>query len=203
MPDGDRFPHLKPRYNTVYKQVCQGQLEPQTIARNIVTVLRKDIQDAHETPIQAIKCISAQHSLILLRLRSGIAVDWCEAIQQLADTARTVTSKSMRSLVERAGNENLDELHKGDNCGDMHTNLILRFLLHLYSANFADCLPMIPQHFDNATPEAISAQLETIQPYVEAELARFAEEISRKGSDAKLHLSRRNMQPINLDAVVA
>ena len=202
MPDGICVPHLKPRYNTVYKQVCQGQLEPQTIARNIVAVLRKDIRDADETPVQAIKHISAQHSLVLLRLYSGIVVDWCEVMQQLEDAARVVNSKSMRSLVSRAGNENLDELRGGGSSGDTHTNLLLKFLLHLYSANFADCLPMIPQHFDNATPESVSAQLETIQPYIEEELARFAEEISRKGSDAKLCLSRRKKQPINLNEVV-
>lgn len=202
MPDGDRFPHLKPRYTAAYKQVCQGQLDAQTIARNIVTVLRKDIRDAGAESIQAINLIAMQHSLVLLRLYSGIVVDWCEARQQLENSARTVTSKSMRSLVVRAGNENLDELHEGGSSSDMHTNLLLKFLLHLYSTNFADCLPMIPLHFDNATPESVSAQLETIQPHVEAELARFAKGISQKGSDAKLHLSRRNKQPINLNEVV-
>jgi hypothetical protein len=205
MPDGDRFGRLRPRYNQVYKQICEGHFSPEQLARELLAPERfqKEINECGEAPYMIAKQATEHISAILLRLIVGMSIDWNDAQEQLETAARgIICSNAVRELTLKACMETLCDMQHGGLAGDLQETIVHRFFIDLFEAKFADCLPLIPEHFDGVSDEFVRGRLEEMRPFVIDELAQFAKQKCEKGAGASLRRSRISKQPIDLDMAV-
>ncbi|MBP1466280.1 hypothetical protein EYB53_011240 [Candidatus Chloroploca sp. M-50] len=59
MPDGDRVhPGLTRPYQKVYKQLCEGQFNEESLAEGVVETLKRQLQQGGDVPAQMIAQIA-------------------------------------------------------------------------------------------------------------------------------------------------
>ena len=103
MPDGDIVhKRLAPKYQEIYKQICDGQFGGDDLAGKVVPAVWKDIQNGGDEPIWLLADVAKQCQQILDR-RMFERVDWQKEFAQIDELAISIyASQRLKTLAVEA-----------------------------------------------------------------------------------------------------
>jgi hypothetical protein len=138
MPDGDRVhPRLPRPYQKVYKQVCEGRFNSESLAAEVVQIVKHQLQQGGDEPAHLVAQIASRLTTIpkepLLR---GI-VDWpakSREIEQMIAQARV--PKRIGEHIAEASKELLYDIRTGETISKTNVQLMERMLNRFYRAEF-------------------------------------------------------------------
>ena len=104
MPDGDIVHKgLAWKYQKAYKQICDGQFGGDGLAREVVPVVWKDIQNGGDKPIQLLAEVAKQCQQILDRQRMFGQIDWQKEFAQIDELAQPIyAERRLKTLAVEA-----------------------------------------------------------------------------------------------------
>jgi hypothetical protein len=192
MPDGDIIhPTLSPRYYGIYEQVCEGHYDEDTLAREALKCIKKDLKDFGDGPIRLIEQEVGIFEQIAIQLQQGKDVDWVLERRKIKGLAQGADGeKRALAYVIKACEQQLRDIqiarHYGTSSFHFQLDIIKRYLLNNYN---------------QADKEYVLTRLADMRPSVIKGLGYLAEQIARRNDVHFLRLPRRpqHMRMIDLN----
>lgn len=193
MPDGDKVhARLAYRYQQSYIQLCEGRLTDEVIARNVSRVVRKDLQDYGDGPLDLL----ANVAMLLARIQDRPLFidteDWAghsQTIKRIAGCIRA--SKTAIGLALRACDRQKQEVRHRTSAHDIDLAITRKYVQCIYSARFEGQIPLTERHYNDVDPATLDARLGRIRPLVMQELDALSAQIVQSHSVARLRMRRR------------
>jgi len=184
MPDGDRVhPGLTRPYQKVYKQLCEGQFNEESLATGVVETVKRQLQQGGDAPAHLIAQIAAQLNAIS---KEPLLTNWQGAsrdIEQLA--AQAGVPKRIGQHIVEASKGLLYDIRTGGAVPNLDTQLMERSLNRMYTAEFEQRVPMA-QHYSGASQEFVDGRLDAMRPLVQKKLAHIARQAAKRVSFQRL-----------------
>ncbi len=194
MPDGDKVhAGLPARYQQPYKMLCE-QFDVEENAWELAHRIKRDVSTYGDSPRllitqAAVLMQQAQDAPLFLSQEEWAVLGF--AVEDLGARTR-IPDKRARGLALRACKEFLHALRSGYDSDDIAQDLMTRYLVCIYDAQFHDSAPLIDQHHAGMDQATFQQALMDVRPYVERELRHFAGQIVRSKSVARLSIRRRS-----------
>ncbi len=208
MPDGDRIhSQLSYHYHKAYKQICDGQFAEDTLARDVLRAMTKDIRKYGNGPINLIKEVAAQFEQLPIEPLLKATIDWNDVNRAIEKLAKQANGKTRGiDLAVKACKDFLHELRYelqyGNHSPTIKSEITKKYLWNVYRAEFEDRVPGVPQHYNNVDKGIVNARLTEMRPYIMQGLEKFVVHIVKHGNVNVLQLPRstKPKQVIEIDS---
>jgi hypothetical protein len=183
MADGDIIhPTLSARYYGVYKRICEEIEDEESLARQALRCLKKDLSDYGDSPLQLIQREVPLFEQLSVELQFGIPIDWAQTRRNIKELAREFSgSDDGLQLVVRACEQQLDLLQKqrpyAIPSGHFAFEITQQYLLNIYDARFANRVPQTRHHYQNAHPVLVHERIINMRRFINPGIAAFAQQI--------------------------
>lgn len=178
MPDGDRVhPGLTRPYQKVYKQLCEGQFNDESLADGVVETVKHQLQQGGDAPAQIITQIGARLDAIS---KEPLLTNWQDVsrhIEQIISQAG-VPKRIGQQIVE-ASKGLLYDIRMGEASSNNSVQLMERTLNRIYRAEFEERVPMA-QHYNGVSQHFVNKRLEGMRPLVQKKLAYLARQAAKR-----------------------
>lgn len=207
MPDGDIIhPTLSPRYYHLYEQVCEEHADEETLAREALKCLKKDLKDFGNGPIHLIAREAAIFESIATQLQQGQIIDWVQERRKIKGLAQSADGeKRAIALVIKACEQQLRDIQIERSYGVSSSHFLVditrKYLLNIFDAHFAGKVEQSRQHYNQADRQYVLARLVDMRPSVIQGLEYLAEQIARRNDVQVLRLlpHSKHMRMIDLN----
>lgn len=181
MPDGDIVhEHLKRRYYTSYKQLCEGKLTGEELANGVVEAVWKDMKQGKDTLIDMLKDVATQLQGILDRKEFSEEINWQQEATMLDAKTRVYANKPLRDLAVKACKEEFLAIRNGVHPANSFIELLTGYMTNVYEAKFVECVPLTRIHHNEVNDAFVGEQLEMMRPFVKARLQEYVKAIYKK-----------------------
>jgi hypothetical protein len=143
MPDGDRVhPRLARPYQKVYKQLCEGQFDSESLAAEAVETVKHQLQQGGDAPAHLVAQIASRLAVIpkepLLRGMVDRPAKSREIEQMVAQAG---VPKRIGEHIAEASKELLYDIRTGETISKTNVQLMERTLNRLFTAEFERLVP--------------------------------------------------------------
>lgn len=183
MPDGDIIhPTLSARYYGVYKRICEEAEDEESLARQALRCLKKDVNDYGDAPIQLIQREVPLFEQLAVDLQFGIPIDWTQARRRVKELAMGFSgSDNGLQLAVRACEQQLDLLKKQQPytlpSGHFAFEITQQYLLNIYDARFANRVPQTRHYYQDAHPALVHERIMNMRRFINPGSALYALQI--------------------------
>lgn len=179
MPDGDIVHKgLAPRYQAPYKQMCEGQLSDEAVARNVARAVLKDIQHYGNEPLKLLEQTAGTLQGVQDKPLFIETEDWGELSQAIHKVAQDMRAyKTAINLATRACEEQKTEIRNHHFARDLDLDIAGKYIHGVYTARFEEQVPLTDQHYGGADKPTLDRRLDRLRPLVMQELDALATQI--------------------------
>ncbi|GHO98872.1 hypothetical protein KSF_089200 [Reticulibacter mediterranei] len=197
MPDGDIVhPTLSARYNSVYKQLCDGAFDEGALAHEALLCLKKDLQAFGDAPIHLIFQEADLFTAIAIRMQNGQEINWAQERRNILELKRFVDGpKRALGLVVKTCEQQILLLQKEQQyvgmVSDFSLEIMKGYLTNVYDAQFAKKAAQTRGLYRPVDLHTLQQTLGEMRPHVLRGIHFFAEQVLHKGTMQQLRRPRR------------
>jgi len=174
--------------------MCDGQFGGDELAYKVVLAVWKEIQAGGDKLIQFLREVAKHYQQITeRRIFEFEEIDWQKEFARIDGLAQPIyANRRLKTLAVEACKELLQDLQHGGNPSNCHIELLMKYECNVYTAQFAERVPLSPSHYQDVSREFVTERLEAMWPYVKGQLLKYAEQVYRHDS---IHLARPPRRP--------
>lgn len=178
MPDGDQVhPGLTRPYQKVYKQICEGQFNDESLAEEVIDALRCQLGKVGDKPAQVIARIAAHLDAIS---KQPLLTNWREVSSEIEQiVAQGGISKRVSAQIIDASKGLLYAIRTGNEVSNFKIQLMEHTLNRIYTAEFEERVPMV-HHHNGVSDRFIKSRLEAMRPHIEEKLSYLAQQAAKR-----------------------
>ena len=166
MPDGDRIhKQVALRYQNLYQQVCEGYFDDETLAHTALRMIKRDVQAQHDASIHFLNRVANLLEDVSVSPNRAAALQETYGIVEKYAQNLPVWKRTKEILV-RASKQVVVALENEQPVHNVAKYLNQRYMLTLYDANFAHCVPLTQTHHNHVPHELVQDRLRGMRPHV-------------------------------------
>ncbi len=187
MPDADRIGKLSHRWSKMYRKVCEGYFDSDSLASDALDLLRKDIQGYGDAPIRFLREVSSR----LIRVQKNPLFhsihNWHDE-NRFLDDLKSAYMKKYRpkqrgiDIAVEACKDIIHKFRNGENLSeDLEKALYDRYSHQIYESNFSDLARSMLQD-----QEDIVNRIDEMNTFVYEKINSLSSQIVRKRNTKRL-----------------
>ena len=189
MADGDVLHSgLAWRYQHLYRQLCEGVVSDEELARGIGERIKRDVKEDYERLTSRMRAVKVRLEQLSEAVQARQEIEWSSVGPELGRMCGGSGSKRNNALLAQAARSVANDIAEGSPVTDAAQSLSRSFLEGLYKSRFGGAVVTTDEHFGSVAPAEIERRLERVEPHVMAQLDHIGKQVARAKEGAKPRL---------------